>query len=536
MAATTQKFEPVQDSVPDRTAQALLNLRCAVDHCHDAVFITDPNGNIEFVNPAFEAMTGYSAQEAMGGSVGLIMPSDHSETPPFTSVLTEVLEKGIHRSTLRAQRKDGRAIEIDLVMAAVRDYRSRAAASVVSTARDVTDESELQAELRDARRMDTIGTVASGVAHDFNNLLMVISAYAELGLQTLYCDHPLRRNLQEILLASRSAADLTRQLLASGRSHVPGLQTVNLNSIVEDTCRLLPRVLGEDVELRVSLGENVGCVKANTGQMERVLLNLAVNARDAMPGSGTLTISTKSVVPQEIGSPDTALTEYVLLQVADTGEGIATDDVPKIFRPFYTTKSDGKGNGLGLAMVERTIRQNGGFIRVESEHGQGTAFHIYLPVAGQVQENSKKPRLAEGAVPLGSETILVVDDDAVRESNSEFLSSAGYQVLVGASAEEAIAMAARHPGKIDLMISDVVMPHMNGAKLASAMAESQPDLKVLFVSGHSESVVRRKGVGAEAQFLQKPYAFALLAARLREVLKPTSQEYATTAAAAAGAR
>jgi len=245
MATKTQELETVQDFAPDRTAQALLNLRCAVDHCHDAIFITDSAGKIEFVNAAFEVLTGHTAQEAKVGGLDLMINSNpdsknegYSLANSGKSLLVEVLEKGIYHRTTRAVRKDGRGIELDLAMTLVRDYRTRMA-SVVCTARDITDESEIQAELRDARRMDPIETVASGVAHDFNNLLMVISAYAELGLQTLHCDHPLRRNLQEILSASQRAADLTRQLLASVRGQMPGLHSVNLNSVVEDTCRLL---------------------------------------------------------------------------------------------------------------------------------------------------------------------------------------------------------------------------------------------------------------------------------------------------------
>jgi PAS domain S-box-containing protein len=222
MATKTQELETVQDFAPDRTAQALLNLRCAVDHCHDAIFIADSTGKIEFVNAAFEVVTGYTAQEAKDGGLALILNSnpdkndDHSLADSSKAPLEEVREKGIYRGMIRAIRKDGRRIELDLAMTLVRDYHTRMA-SVVCTGRDITDESELQAELRDATRMDAIGTVASGVAHDFNNLLMVISAYAQLGLQALYCDHPLRRNLQEILSASQKAADLTRQLLTSGR-------------------------------------------------------------------------------------------------------------------------------------------------------------------------------------------------------------------------------------------------------------------------------------------------------------------------------
>jgi PAS domain S-box-containing protein len=352
MATTSRELESVQDFAPDRTAQALLNLRCAVDHCHDAVFIADSAGKIEFVNAAFEVLTGYSAQEAMDSGLALIVrgrPNGNPLADSGRAILEEVLEKGFYRGPVAAVRKDGGSVQVVLAMTVVRDYRTHAA-SVVCTARDITDVSELQAELSDARRMDAIGKVASGVAHDFNNLLMVISAYAELGLQTLYCDHPLRRHLEEILSAVRGATELTRQLLASGRGQMPGLQAVDLNSIVEESCRLLRRVVGEDVELRISLGEDVGRIKADPGQIERVLLNLAVNARDAMPAGGTFSIKTQSVdsegsdIPEQIGG---TLLQYVLLEVADTGEGIPAEEISKIFRPFYTTSQRTKAPALG---------------------------------------------------------------------------------------------------------------------------------------------------------------------------------------------
>jgi two-component system cell cycle sensor histidine kinase/response regulator CckA len=503
-----------------------------VDHCHDAVFIADATGKIEFVNAAFEALTGYSAEEAREGGLPVFLEGT-SPANACENLLGEVLEKGFYRGPAFAVCKDRRRILLDLAMTVVRDYRMRTA-SVVCTGRDITDESELQAELRDARRMDTIGTVASGVVHDFNNLLMVIRAYAELGLQAIYCDHPLRRNLQEILSAAQRASELTRQLLASGRQ-APGLHAVNLNSVVESACRLLARVLGEDVELRVSFGDGVGCINADPGQIEQMLLNLAVNARDAMPAGGTLSIETKPVSAARTGAsgPGCAdFAQHVLLEVADTGEGIPAQDVPKIFRPFYTTKVEGKGNGLGLAMVERTVKQSGGSIAVESEPSKGTTFRLYFPVIGHVREKSGTLATTECCFPRGSETVLVVeDDDKVRECNSDFLSSLGYRVLVAANGEEAIALAAQNPKEIDIMISDVIMPRLNGTKLASAMADSQPNMKVLLVSGHAHDVLRQKGLGAEVQVLQKPYSFGLLAERIRKELGPASRAHAAVAGA-----
>ena len=533
----SREAEAIEVSSPERTAQALLSLRCAVDHCNDAVFITDASGKIEFVNPAFEALTGYSASEAKQGGLALFLEStgelEANDTVPNAGkyFLKEVFDRGVQRRSVRVVRKDGHRIELDVAMTVIRDYEARTA-NIVCTGRDVTEETELQTEVRDARRLDIMGTVAGGVAHDLNNLLMVIHAYAELGLQTLYCEHPLRRNLQEILSAARRAADLTRQLLASGREFVPGVQAVKLNTIVEDVCVLLPRVLGEDVQLRLALDEQAGWIKADPSQVERALFNLAANARDAMPRGGTFAITTKPVLIDATDLPPGSQhseSGYVLLEATDTGKGIPQDEIAKIFLPFHSTKGDGQGNGLGLAVVERTMRLSGGFIRVESELEKGTSFRLYFPATERGGRDSVETQNVT-ELPQGTETVLLVeDDDAVRESNAEFLGSIGYTVLSAADAEQALALASKHCGKIDALISDVVMPGLNGADLAASLARLQPDLRVLFVSGHAESTLKRKGIAASDEVLRKPYPFSLLAATLREKLLPETKARAAGA-------
>jgi CheY-like chemotaxis protein len=269
--------------------------------------------------------------------------------------------------------------------------------------------------------------------------------------------------------------------------------------------------------------------------MERVLLNLAVNARDAMPSGGRFSITTQHLAADEIeipAGPDTVGIQYVLLEVADSGEGIPADEISKIFRPFSTTKTESKGNGLGLAMVERTVKQAGGSITVESKPGAGTVFRMFFPVVTRPANNPADSESDENSIPHGSETVLVVeDDDAVRECVVELLSSIGYEVLAVVNGEEAIAVAARHRGKIAVMISDVVMPGLSGPKLAAALAGSRPNMKVLFVSGHTQNMMRRKGVEMPAQFLQKPYPFRLLATKLREIIEPTPHRQAAAAGA-----
>jgi two-component system, cell cycle sensor histidine kinase and response regulator CckA len=445
-----------------------------------------------------------------------------------------VLQRGIYRGALEVCGKDGRTFELDLAITGVRNHKARTA-GLVCTGRDMTNQRELEVELSNVRRMDTMGTLAAGVAHDFNNLLMVISAHAELALHSARPEDPLRRSLQEILGASHRAAELTRQLLAFGRKQVQGFQLLSINSVVERTCQMLPRVIGEDVELRLALGTDIGQVRADEGEIEQVLLNLAVNALDAMPNGGELLIETESVYLDGRcvrKQPAIPAGEYILIAVTDSGQGIAPEHLPRIFEPFYTTKSEDKGTRLGLAMVDGIVRQSGGFIWVDSSPGVGSTFSIYFSVAERMEHEVSGLSPAEVAVPRGSETVLVVEDeDALRESSVEFLSSIGYKVLSASDGEEALDRIREHAGEIDLVITDVVMPRTGGPKLAEVLVSLKLQVKVLFVSGYSENVVRRKGLtDTTGRFLQKPFSLHVLALKIRAIL----EEPKVVRAAAAG--
>jgi two-component system, cell cycle sensor histidine kinase and response regulator CckA len=340
--------------------------------------------------------------------------------------------------------------------------------------------------------MDAIGKLAGGVAHDFNNLLMVISAYAELMLDSVAPEHPLRRNVQEIMTASRRAADLTRQLLAFGRKQVQSLQLVDLNWIVEEINKMLPRLIGEDIELIFAPGQNLGKVKADLVQIEQIVMNLAANARDVMPKGGKLTIETANVQLDEDYVQEHSIVpagDYVLLAVTDSGTGIASEHMAHIFEPFYTTKGEGKGTGLGLATVYGIVKQNGGFVWVYSEPGLGTTFKIYLPRVQQGIEkiHSSKPIEISSK---GCETVLLVEDElAVRQSTREYLMLNGYIVLEAKNGEDALCIARDYIPPIHMMITDVVMPNMGGAKRAGHLATERPSMKVLFVSGYAENTV-----------------------------------------------
>ena len=516
------------------TVPALLNLRCAVERCHDAVFITGPGGYIEYVNPAFEATTGYSAVEAVGRDLDLMATAD-SSAKAYQAIQDDVVARGIYRGTQHLRRKDGTEIELDFAITAVRDEES-GTTNLVYAGRDITEQRNLQAELEQARRMDAIGVLAGGLAHDFNNLLMVISAYAELALNTLDAQNPLQHNLKEIVEASRRASDLTHQLLVFGRGRPPGLQLVAINSVVEEASALLPAVIGEDIELELGLSKDLLQVRADPGQIEQVLLNLAINARDAMSNGGRLLIETKSVCLDSsftADKPGASPGAYVQLAVTDSGQGIHADELPRIFEPFYTTKPGGRGTGLGLAMVDGVVKQNGGFVEVESVPGLGSTFKIYLPVA--MEETSAEELQSHSAVaiaiPHGSENVLVVEnEDALRECMVEYLTSIGYQVQSAANGTVALEICAG-AGNIDLVISDVVLPGMSGPKLAERVAALQPEIKVCFISGYAESVALRKGVADLTEhFLQKPFSLHALALKIREMLEEPKSTAASVAA------
>jgi CheY-like chemotaxis protein len=374
--------------------------------------------------------------------------------------------------------------------------------------------------------MDAIGQLAGGVAHDFNNLLMVISAYSELLLDALPEENCLRHNAHEILTASRRAAELTRQLLAFSRKQMQALQVLDLNSVLHEMNGMLPHLIGEDIELVIAPGANLGKVKADAGQIEQILMNLAANARDAMPDGGKLTIETASVHIDETYVQKQAVMcpgDYVSLAVSDTGAGIAPAHMPHIFEPFYTTKDEGKGTGLGLATVYGIVKQSGGFIWVYSEPGLGSTFKIYLPAASR-SDTVQSARTPEAGCYKGTDTLLLVEDEApVRHAECEFLTRIGYTVLEAENGADALRVAREYAGSIHLLVSDVVMPNLGGPQLAQQLAAERPSMQVLFVSGYAEATILRRGVvNLQTHFLQKPFSLRTLSAKIRGVLSQAS--------------
>ena len=504
-----------------KAEDSLRKLWRAVEQSADLVIITDRSGVIEYVNPAFEALTGYSREEAIGRTPRILKSGQ--QPPAFYQELWQTLLSGsVFRGILVNRQKNGEIFVVEKTITPLRDPDGRIT-HFISNDRDISERRRLESQLQQAQKMDAIGRLAGGVAHDFNNLLMVISAYAELMQDSLATEHPLRRNVQEIITASHRAADLTRQLLAFGRKQMQSLQLLDLNWIIQDINKMLPRLIGEDIQLVFVAGRDLGKVKADPVQIEQVVMNLAANARDAMPHGGKLVIETASVQLDEAYVQQHSIVpggDYVLLAVTDSGQGIAPEHIAHIFEPFYTTKEEGKGTGLGLATVYGIVKQNGGFVWVYSELGLGTTFKIYLPRVQQDTGPVQPLKLVEES-PQGCETLLLVEDEAaVRQSAREFLTLKGYVVLEAKNGEDALRIARDYEGPIDLMITDVVMPHMGGATLAGQLAAERPRMKVLFVSGYAENTVLRHGaIDVTNSFLQKPFSLKALARKIREVLQ-----------------
>jgi PAS domain S-box-containing protein len=394
----------------------------------------------------------------------------------------------------------------------------------ICMALDITDRKQLEEQFRQAQKMEAVGRLAGGIAHDFNNLLMVIQGYADLLTDRIASTDPLRRNAEQIQTAAQRATALTQQLLAFSRKQMLAPKILGVHSVVADMEKILRRLIGEDIELRVSSAPDLWLVRADRSQIEQVIMNLAVNARDAMPGGGRLTIETANVeLDGSFAHSPTVLApgKYVMLAVTDNGSGMDSKTQAHIFEPFFTTKEKGKGTGLGLATVYGIVKQSGGYIWVYSEPGRGTTFKIYLPRvqgAGAVTGKDGQGKLSESL--RGNEVVLLVEDETgVRELAREYLELSGYMVLEARDGYVALELASMHQGPIHLLMTDVVMPGIGGRELAQRLVKIRPDTKVLYMSGYTDQAVVHQGIlEGEAVLLQKPFSMATLASKLREIL------------------
>ncbi len=509
-----------------QTTQQLVGITACVP---DVIWVMDLADRFTYLSPAVERMTGWSAEEAMQmGRKGLMLP-DGFETGSRLLVeeLRRVAVPGYDRNRVASfeceyRNKAGSTFAAEVTATFMWSDQGQPV-GIVGVTRDITvrkqledERTKLAAQLSQAQKMESVGRLAGGVAHDFNNLLTVINGQCELAMAQLASDNPVRQELQEILGAGERAARLTEQLLAFSRRQVLKPQTMDLNRLVDPLRKMLQRMVGEDVLIRADLDREPCWVHADPQQLEHVIFNLAVNARDAMPGGGRLLLKTR--LSDRAAAPGSPAARSVLLSVTDTGTGIAAGTLQHIFEPFFTTKEIGKGTGLGLSTVQGIVAQSGGSIEVDSALGKGTTFNIFLPLAPGVAEEATVAVAGESAA--GGETLLVVEDqEDVLRLLLTVLKEYGYNALGASDAEAALSIWEAEPARIDLILTDIIMPGMTGAELVRKIRERRADARVLFMSGYADDVLlQQRVIEPGVDFIQKPFSLRDLAARIRRVL------------------
>ncbi len=515
-------FERTQHELAERKlAEAERErLAMAIEQAAETVIVTDPRGHIVYVNPAFEQVTGYTKAEALGQHTRILKSGKHDDAL-YRELWSTISSGRTWHGRLVNKRKDGQLYTEEATISPVRD-ESGGIVSYVAVKRDVSRDLALEEQLRQSQKMEGIGRLAGGIAHDFNNLLSVILTCAGFALDGAREGDPLRDDLLEIEQAGKRAAALTRQLLAFSRKQVLQPVALDLNRVLADMEKMLRRILGEDIDLVQVLSADLGLVTADPSQIEQVLMNLVVNARDAMPKGGRLTIETANFeldADYVATRPGLASGPYVMIGVTDSGAGIDAPTLARIFEPFFTTKGLGQGSGLGLSTVYGIVKQSGGSISVDSEVGRGTTFKLYLP---------RSSALAEPVEPVGpvvasaarAETILVVeDDDSVRAVTRRILEGSGYAVMTAAGGEQALVTCQQHPDAIDLVLTDVVMPQMSGRAFVERLTKARPGIKVIYMSGYTDDAIVHHGVlEAGTPFIGKPFTQTELLRKVREVL------------------
>ncbi|PYO27333.1 MAG: hybrid sensor histidine kinase/response regulator [Gemmatimonadetes bacterium] len=516
-----------------REAQARATLRATeasfatlVEHAPVGIYRSSPEGRFLSANAAVVRMLGYeSAADVLGLDMARDVYADAAERQRLVERDT-YSDRQYDSVEATWKRRDGRLLTVQLSVRAVRN-RAGQVEYYETFVRDVTDQRRLQQQVLQSQKMEAVGRLAGGIAHDFNNLLTVITSYSDLLLEDLAPGDAKRDDLEQVRKAADGAAALTRQLLAFSRQQAVEPRVVSLNTVVEGLQKILRRVIGEDIELTTTLAPDLGAVRADVGQLEQVLMNLAVNARDAMPTGGRLTVETANVEHDPDYAREreaAAVRQFAMLAVSDTGCGMDEATKARIFEPFFTTKEPGKGTGLGLATVYGIVKQAGGFIWVYSEPGQGTSFKIYLP---EVDATAERTTAVAGArAPRGTETVLLVEDAAaVRAVTKQVLERQGYVVLEAPDGEAALRLAQQHRGPIHLLLTDVVLPRVSGRELAERLTQVRPDMKVLYASGYTDDSVVRHGIlELGTAYLQKPFSPESLARKVRNVLDAAIQD------------
>jgi len=485
------------------------------------VFALEPTGVVTSWNPAAERIFGWREDEVINLDLPII---PQVKKDRWKNLLATVLwGDSLTGVSMTLKRKDETLIDASVSVAS---FDSEGAGNgVIVIVEDVTHRKQLEAQLRQAQKMESIGTLAGGVAHDFNNVLTGVIGFTDLMMSRLSPSDPFYNPLQQVRKLGDRAATLTRQLLAFARRQVLDFKNLNLNAAITESLKFLGRVIGEHIELKLDLEPDIYTIHADVAQIEQVLTNLCINARDAMPREGRLIIETKNVTLDESyveSHPDARTGNYVMLGVVDNGEGMDQTTRERIFEPFFTTKEFGKGTGLGLAMVYGIIKQHGGMIYVYSELGLGTSFKIYLPAVEHPAEPLSATR--QEAPIGGTETILLAEDEkAVRELVVAVLTGLGYRVMTANNGEEAVALFEEHESEIDLILSDTIMPKLGGKELFETVHRRKPNLKFVFMSGYNLDTVGEGGLPVnDVDFLQKPFSPVVLGRKIREVLDGSS--------------
>ena len=490
-----------------------------VANLHEAVALLDAEGRVVEWNPAAAALLGHGAERRVAGPASELFRPEAREG--LAQALAEARREGRWEGVLEAQHEDGEAVPCEVAVIAL--PAELAEANLVLVFRDLSERAQLEAQLRQAQKMEAVGRLAGGVAHDFNNLLTVISGYCDLLLGRQGLEETVRGPVSTIRDAARRATSVTSQLLAFSRRQVMVYRVLDLSEVVSRVDDLLRRILGEHVQVVTRRAPRLWPVRADPTQLEQVMMNLAVNARDAMPRGGTLSLELSNVeldVAFVERHPGARPGPHVCLAVSDTGTGMAPEALAHLFEPFFTTKEAGKGTGLGLATVYGIVKQSGGYVAVESEADRGTTFRVYLPRHGDGAEPEAERERGPEALPGGTEVVLVVeDDDIVRRLAVTMLAGRGFEVLEARNAGEALLIAERRTGPLHLLLTDVVMPHMGGGELARRMASLRPDTRVLFFSGYTDDEGLLEGIrDVDVAFLPKPFTSEALARKVREVL------------------
>ena len=499
-----------------------IDLQAAIlEQSMHGICISDKEGVIEYVNPVYCKSSGYSKQELQGAHVDIVKSGKHSKE--FYENVWGTLSSGNPwYGRMIVKSKDGNFCHHQVAVSPIFDKQGKII-KYVGMGRDVTRELELEQQFHQSQKMESIGILAGGIAHDFNNLLTVINGYAEMSLSLADYNVELLNNLKQILAASKKAQNLTRQLLAYSRKQVLEMKPVNVNDLVRDMEKMLERILGEDIELKTVFSERAKMILADKGKIEQVIFNLAVNAREAMQSGGKLMIETSLEMLDENYTKskiEVIEGEYIMIAVSDNGRGMTEEIQNRIFEPFFTTKESGKGTGLGLSTVQGIVKQHSGNIWVYSEPNKGTTFKIYLPVAEPVEVMKEGDEEIVMREQQNGIIMLVEDNQDVLQIAENILKSSGYEVYSFNDPDESIEFVKLFRGKIDLLITDVIMPKRNGSELQAKIKTILPDIKVLFVSGYTDNIISQHGVlGENVNFLEKPFTYDSLSRKVSSILR-----------------